>query len=306
MSIPIKGYADDAPAGIGTSFVSEAQKDDALEVTARIAENEETSKQDDLDEANPLVAAFRNFDKKIQAHTASKLKAKEAKTAQKKLIPLDEIKDGAQKFKNSNPQFLFDTNKLLEFAKKLPNNATHEEILKVIHEEFPDPIQANLAWKFVESIGLYNKETIEAFNEILNEEVVESLDKREEEVAKKVEAEAVAINQEATALSLQIVQGGDLNKLLDHLMINPLEAPVIFKMLDDAYGKDLKKIEYYLLKKCGLEVNKLVVLEDSEDIAHMKNATALIKKLQAIIWVDRFFENRNKPEQAKGSAAGMK
>ena len=304
MSMYVKGSGDDALAGIAASFVKEAQMDDAEQVTAMIAENQETSKQDEQDETNPLVAAFRNIDKKLQPHTSSKLKAKEAKTAQKKLLPVKDVQDGAQKFKNNNPQFLYDAKKLIDFAKKLPENATHEDILKIIHQEFPDPIQANLAWKFVESIGLYGKEIIDAFNGILNEEVVASLDKREEEVAKKVEAEAVALNQETAAISLQIVQGGDLNKLLEHLMINPLEAPAIFKMLDDAYGKDLKKIESYLLKKCGLEVNKLVVLEDSEDIAHMKNATTLIKKLQAIIWVDRFFENRNKPEQANASSAG--
>lgn len=298
-SIYTQGPKDDL-AQVISGMQASQQTDRVQEEAAKVADAQKDNlqaQQQDQD-GNPLVAAFKKQDKLIKPHTSVVKKSKEAKEGQKKLLPPKEIENTAREFSRKNPQF--PPSGLLDLTKKLKDGMSKKEILELVHKEYPDPFDASLALEFLASVALDDyQESIRGVQSDLNKEIIE---KREEEVAKKVEAEALKATQDANAAALKVVQGGDLNKLLDHLMSNPLEATAIFKMLDDAYGENLKKTETFLLKGCGVEVNKLKKLKDNEDKAFMKNVMALLKKLQAIIGVDRYFEIRNPaPKEADKS-----
>nr|WP_166155373.1 hypothetical protein [Neochlamydia sp. AcF84]NGY94873.1 hypothetical protein [Neochlamydia sp. AcF84] len=282
--------------------MKEDQASDKLVAKAAIIASEQKAElqEQQSEEKNPLAAALRRSDRQIKAHTSSVKKAKEAKLAQKKLMPPKELEEGAQQFSKRNPQF--PPAGLLALTEKLKDGMSKQDILEMIHKEYPNPIEASLALEFLISVALEDfKDTLQVAQVDLNKEII---DKREQEVAHKVETEAKKATQEATEAALKIVQGGDLNKLLDYLMSNPIEATAIYKMLDEGYGKNLKKIESFLLKKCGIEINKLKKLDDKEDVAHMKNTMALLKKLQAIMGVDRYFEIRNASKPIKAARAG--
>lgn len=294
MSMYVKGTPDDLSQVIsGLQATGKEEKTEEKAVAIASVQKENLQEQE-TEESNPMAAALRRADKQIKAHTATTKKAKEAKAAQKKLMPPKEIEEGAKEFSHKNPKF--PPVGLIELTKKLKDGMTKEEILKVVNEQYANPEDASLALEFLISIAVEDyKETLQLIKSDLNSEIS---DKREKEVSKKVEAEAAQATLKASEAALKIVQGGDLTKLLEHFMNNPLDAPDIFKTLDSGYGEGMESITKFLLKQCGAEVNKLKDLEDKEDVAHMKNTMALLKKLQAIMGVDKYFKIRNPDAKA--------
>ena len=302
----IQGNKPDDLTSVITGLVAAKATEGLVEKQAEVAAKQDANLQAALTDErdNPLAGLAKKLDKQIKASPSTIKKAKEAKESRKKLIPVDEISGEAQKFKGNNPQFQSNAETLERLAKhELKEGMSFTEIRDLIRKIFPDPIQASLALNFLISISLDDyKEIMVAAQLTLNKEI---FDKREEEVAKKIEAEAAQAVQASSAKAIKIIQEGDgtenLKKLLEHFMSNPVEASAIFRVLDDTYGQkgeeNLKKIELYLLKACGKEVTKLKDLEAPEDKAHMKNAIRLLKGLQAIIYVDRYFEFRANKEE---------
>jgi hypothetical protein len=308
MSIYMKGNPDDL-SKISSGYVEEGTDEKITEKTAVIAAEEEENLQEmQTDErANPLAAAIKKADKQIKVPASALKKTKEGK-GEKRLKPPQEIESGIREFSNKNPKFTPD--KLRNLLDKLKDGMSKEEILKLVREEYPNPMDASQALEFLASISLEDyKEGIQSVQMALNKEII---DKREEEVAKKVETEAALATTAASAAAVQIAGGGDLNQLLEHFILNSkMEATAIAKIIQDAFGDNQDKIYAFLLKKCGaeikkcgVEINKLRELKDHHDEdAFMKNAMPLLRKLQAIKWVSSYFKIRNKP---KPEIAGQK
>lgn len=294
----VKGMPDNL-AQVSAGMIQtgqEAIKDRAAQLSAIQQDNQQAQLTDD-NRDSPVAAASKNLDKKIKPNVTAK--TKQSKSTSKQLLPVKELEEKTQNFSNNNPK-LFPRNKLEDLINKLKDGMTKEDILELI----PDPMEATLALEFLISITTDDlQKNLQSIQNEINQEI---FSKREDEVSGKIAAEAAEVTQEATVAALQIVQGGDLNKLLDHLMINPLEAPAVYKMLDDAFGNKLKKIELFLLKKCSDEIKDLKELDDGENIARMKVAMRLLKMIQAIMGVDRYFEIRNPPERRKNAEVTAK
>lgn len=295
-SIYNRGVGDDLSQVTKALTEDTVQDKKTAELAVKVSAQKENL-QDQQDDANPMAIALKKSDKQIKPHTATVKKSKEAKAGQTKLLRKEIIDDTADQFARNHSQYRAVDLKTL-IKEKLKDGMTQQEILDLI-QEYPNP---SLVLEFLISVteGAY-KELMKSVQAILDKEVKETTDKREAEVAKEVEAAAAQATKDASEAALRIVQGGDLKKLLEHLTVNPLEATAIFKMLDEGYGQNLKKIETYLLKGCGTVVNKLKNIQDNENAAHMKNAMSLLKKLQAIIGVDRYFEIRNPAPKAESS-----
>lgn len=298
-----------------TGQVEEATKAKTAAKVAEIASEQAELLEAQLDTKNPL-AIVNKLQKKVTAFSATIKKAKETKAAAKMLIPVKEIESSAQKFKRDNPKFSADPSKLKDLVAEITERLkskegiSFEDILEIIKKAFPGSLDdASAALNFIVSLGMFEETDLVPLQMTLNKEIN---DQRAQQVTQKSEEEVAEVIRDTSATALKIVEGGDLKKLLEHLMNNPIEATAIFKILDDAYGQDrqslevkdkkrmrsggsdLKKIELFLLKGCGVQVNKIREITDKEDIAHMKNVISLLKSLQAIIGVDRYFENRNK------------
>ncbi|MBN9379010.1 MAG: hypothetical protein BGO14_02640 [Chlamydiales bacterium 38-26] len=290
-------------------MIENQEADRANESAIRLSEQKNNLEEQETT-ANPLAAALKKQNKPVTKARVKKVEEnKESKEATKKnLLSEEKIKDAAQEFGRRYPQL--NSDKLKGLADKLKDGMSKEEILKLVHEEYPNSFEAGLALEFLMSVAVDDyKNMIQTVQVDLNQEII---DKREKEVAAKVEAEATQAALEANEVALRLVQGGgDPRKLLEHLMATPtVDAPSLFKLLDDAYGskeggKNLKKIELFLMKNCGAQINELKKLEDKEDIAHIKNAMLLLKKLQAILFVDKYFEGRN-PRAEQTSSRGLK
>lgn len=273
-----------AEATLKDAAVEEEQRDVA------IAKNQIPSPQEAAEDASFATYMKRIKDEKIKPHSSTEKAAKDKKAAQTKLMPPEAIEKEAQSFSKKNPQF--PTSKLVALTAKLQllkDGKSREDILKLLQEEYPNPIDANLALEFLISISL---DDYKAFLGTIQSPLTEEMKQREEEVSKKFKDEAVQATKEANEAALRLVQGGDLDKLIEHLMLNPLEATAIFKMLDEGFGKNSKKIELFIMKKCGEEVKQLK-LDDKESIAEMKVAMRLLKIMQAIRGVKRYFAFRN-------------
>lgn len=266
----------------------------ANKAIAIAADQKANLQEETTEESNPLASALKRQGDKVRPQTSAVKKSKEAKESKKKLMPLE---DASKEFSQKNPQFSPDALKGL--ADKIKDGMSQKEILELIKRDFPKPEDTQLALQFLISVALGDfKELLQLVEVDFNKEIH---NKREEEVAKKVELEAVKASEEASAAGLKIVQGGDLNKIFDHLLNNPLQASDIFKMLNEGYGgKNLKKVELWLLKKCGSEIKELNLDSgEKENIAEMKNTMTVLRKLQSLLGVDKYFEARN-PMADKG------
>lgn len=296
-------YAQSKPDDLSqviASMQADAVQEKTQEAAAAKVAAQKDNLQDQQDDGNPLAAALKGRDKKITPHTATVKKAKETKEGQKKILPPKEI---AEEFTRKNPQF--NSDRLVKLTEKLKDGMTKQQILALIHEEYPNPIEASLVLDFLVTVSY--AEYKEFLQSIQTEMTSEIFTKRQEEVAKKVEAEAVRAAQEASEAGLKIAQQGNLHELYEFLVANPsLEAPAIYKMLDDGYGEKMMEIEKFLINETGTEQHKLKTLKDDLDKNRLVVVLISSRKILANVGVDIYFEKRNPPDKPEKAAKPQK
>lgn len=306
-SIDTRGSTDDLTL-VGASFVEGEQIDKLEERGAQIAAEQDDALQAlQTDErGNPTVTELKKRDKPLK--TLEK-RVKEGKGTEKKLFrDLDAIQDGVKEFLNKYPQFLAEKRlskdklaeqlgafltELEEFINKLADGLSNKILLDFINKKYPNPIDAGLVMEFLHSVTQDNlKQAVESIQKTLK--ITDYTQKRDAEVSEVVKTNAEQAAKGVSAEALRIVQGGDLNKLLEHLKGSPLLAPEIFNMLDGPYHdyEKLRAVEAYLIKACGKEMRDQG-LKDEEDKSHMTNVWALKNKIQALSNVDIYFAIRN-------------
>lgn len=296
----------DALSQVAAGMIEDQQSDNLVEAGAKIAEAQD-SMFAELRETPQNVLIKSKLDQKIKPHTATVDKAKKAKEAQVKLMPPDKLEDAADSFSNSRQNPKFTKEKLLELTEKLKGlkSFTKKDILSLIQNEFPDFKDAGLALDFLASVSLEDfKELMIATKEDLKaaegDHHIETQKQREAEVSKKVEADAAEAIKNSEG-AIKVAQAGDLNELGEYLSDHPMDAPQLYKVLNDSYGDQLQKMTKALMKRFGGEIRKLGV-DDKEDKAHMKNATTLLQNVRAVYFVERYFELRNPPEKVMSKA----
>lgn len=298
MEISIKGTPDDDLKLFNAGQKEEVQLEKTEERTAAIAgAQKENLQEQETETSNPLVASLKKFWNKIKPHTATVKKAKEEKAALRKLIAPDKLKSGAEEFSRKNPQF--QVTKLMDLADKI-KNLPKEKILELLRKEYPDPMDASYALAFLSSVfeSDADKRDVQSIQEILNKDIVE---KPKEERAKKLEAEAKTLaTKESNEQALKMLKGGDLNNYLENLITYQGDAPAIGLMLSNSYKEeDMKKITYNLLSRLGRKIDKIRnIHHDPENCAELKAIMPLVRKLQSLLVLVKFFEDRNRPAKA--------
>lgn len=296
----IRGTPDDDL----TTFVQGLTEKAQLETKERAAEltaiQQDNLQEQETEEKNPLAAAFKKFSNKIKPHSTTVKKAKEAKAAQRKLIPVDKLDSSAKEFARKNPQFI--PARLLDLADKISKGLPKEDILKFIKSEYPDPMDASLALAFLSAVIVEDQDKIDvqSIQKVLNQEII---DKPKEDRAKKLDEEEKTIaTKEATETALKQLEGGNFNKYLEHLLAYPGEAPSIGINIYGAYRENTEKALLNLLSRLGRKIDKLKDITSKEDSAEIRNLLPLVRKLQSVINLIRFFKVRNRPSKLDGAA----
>jgi type III secretion protein W len=247
------------------------------EVAQQVEMNE--TLQNIFEEAvNPLASRFTKQDKKDIAETRPRIKNAEQERLERKLLPLDDLKDAADRFQRRNQEFKSQILQLLaEKAKECKNK---EELRKLVDQFYTDPTIADDAFDFL----------LEVSRGDFNKMVQQAKDEHTAEFKREIEAGRNIAEEVMKAVDLKLGAPKTLRDLYRSITGNPREPVSLFVELSDRFAyKDLRKVLAFLFHSLGSDLKSQ---GPSIDRVTLQRLIAEVRSLQAILGVYQFFRGR--------------
>jgi type III secretion protein W len=274
------GFGDFRSIGSQSEGTSGIFKQEAAETAQELSVEQKAA--DKAAQAENAENVFRpkteRKEKKIKAHSSRINKMMKAKEGAGRLLPVEQIKDQAQRFQQRNPELKA---KVLQHLRELikPGDSK-EEILEKVKNFFPDPSLADEVMEFL----------LETTDGELHNQVKEAKD----EFLEKNEREIIAgrnISQEARAASEKgLGTPTSLRDMYRDITGNPRDASTLFEELSQKFAfKELKKVVDFMLHSLGADMKSKGPSISRGELHRLFTET---RTMQAILGVYRFFQGR--------------
>lgn len=251
----------------------------AMQETAQQAEASETLKVifEDANN-NPLAARIKQQDKKTLEECRVRIKKTEHEKVDRRLIPLQDLKDTAERFSKRNQEFKAPILQLL--ADKVKDCKTKEDVLKVLSQFYADPTIADDALEFL----------MEVTTGDLNAMVREAKETHVAERGREIQAGRNIQEEVMKASGQKLGTPTSLRDLYREITGNPREPVALFIELSDRYAyKDMRKVLAFLFHSLGTDLKS-----QGPSIAPgmLFRLLSEVRSLQAILGVYQFFKQR--------------
>ena len=278
----------------GNITIQAMQSVAADEQIERMAEQEDSAaafKNAQQEAINPFAARSQTTKKDIRTNL-SRVEQMMKAGKSSRLLPVEEIKDSAEKFQGRNPELK--SGVLLLLRERIKLGDSKEEILRKLHEIYPDPSLADEALEFLLSTVTEGEhaETLKAAREQLQETF-----KREIAAGRNMSAQA----REAADKGLGTATS--MRDMYRDITGNPREATTLFEELAQKYKfEELKKVVDFLLHSLGADMKSKGPSIPRGQLHRLITET---RSLQAILGVYRFFKGRMGLVQSLFSKSGL-
>jgi len=259
--------------------MKKAQEDVAMELKVEqdVANSDVKSSQEEA--VNPFASRFaaRNKSKTTNRDRIQKM-FKTLDKPEKKLLPIELIRDSADQFQQRNPEMR--SNVLILLREYIREGDTKEDILRKLDEYYKDPTLADEALNFLLSTtdGELKAVILEAKNEF------------NQRYGREITA-----GTNIASLALEASQKGlgtptSLRDMYRDITGNPRDSNTLFDELSKKYKyQDLKKVIDFLLHSMGRDLKSKGPSIDPGLLHRLFSET---RSLQAILGVYRFFRGR--------------
>ncbi|MBA3816793.1 MAG: hypothetical protein H0X29_09825 [Parachlamydiaceae bacterium] len=227
---------------------------------------------------NPFAAKFATKQKDIKTHKSRIQKMMKGGETGKKLLPVEQIKDSANKFQSKNPELT--ANVLVLLRERIKPGDTKEDILRTLAEFYPDV-----------SLG---DEVLEFLFATTEGELAETVKEAKEEFD-QLHAREIAAGRNIGTQARQAAEKGlgtatSMRDMYREVTGNPRDSTTLFEELAAKYEfKDLKKVVDFLLHSLGADMKSKGPSIPRGMLHRLFTET---RSLQAILGVYRFFRGR--------------
>lgn len=256
-----------------------AELEVAQQETAQQVETAESLRQDLEEAVNPLASRYLTKQKSIPDNK-QRLKKAELAQLEKRLAPIEEIKESASKFSKQNPELKPQI--LMLLLEKLKDAKTKEDVLTLLEQFYPDPTTADDVLRFLleTTVGDLKKIVEEAREEHL------ARHSREIKAGQNIAAEVAKYTGEGLGAPKS------LRDMYRDITGNPREPLSLFQELSDRFQyKELRKVLAFLFHSLGADLKSQ---GPSIPPGLLSRLLAEVRSLQAILGVYQFFRNRMK------------
>lgn len=274
MSIP---GSDDTSVNLTLQAMKAVQKEDLQELRAEQEESQDSLVQSEQELINPFAQKLEKKQKDLRASKSRIQKMTETGKAAT-ILPVQRIKDSAEKFQNRNRELR--DNVLIALRDQIKEGDSMEDILKKVKDFYPDPTLADEALEFLlETTDGELAKAVQAAKDQLNKEAG-----REILAGKNMGALA------RTAAEKGLGTPTSMRDLYRDITGNPRDSPTLFEELSKKYAfKDLQKVISFLLHSLGADMK---AKGPSIPRAMLHTLLTETRSLQAILGVYRFFRSR--------------
>lgn len=227
---------------------------------------------------NPFAAKFATKQKDIKTHKSRVQKMMKGGETGRRLLPVEHIKDTANKFQGKNPELRADILEILR--ERIKPGDTKEDILRTLAEFYPDV-----------SLG---DEALDFLLATTDGELAETVKEAKEEY-NQLHARSIAAGRNISTQARQAAEKGlgtasSLRDMYREVTGNPRDSTTLFEELAAKYEfKDLKKVVDFLLHSLGADLKSKGPSIPRGMLHRLLTET---RSLQAILGVYRFFRGR--------------
>lgn len=287
----MSGQIDRGPQSVNLTLeaMKEVGKEETLELKAEQAESKAAFMESCEEAVNPFAAKFATKQKDIKTHKSRVQKMmKPGET--RRLLPVEAIKDSANKFQRRNQEL--QENVLVLLRERIKPGDTKEDILRTLAEFYPDVSLADEVLEFL----------LETTEGDLAKTVQEAKDEFEQQHAREIAAGRNIGTQAREAAEKGLGTATSMRDMYREITGNPRDSTTLFEELAAKYEfKDLKKVVDFLLHSLGADMKSKGPSIPRGMLHRLFTET---RSLQAILGVYRFFRNRmrlvNKMFQKEG------
>lgn len=272
----------DIPGGVSKDNITlQAMQQVAAEEQVELSAEQEDSKAAFLNQqseaVNPFAARAQTTRKDIKTNlsrTEQMLKAGKSS----RLLPIEFIKESAEKFQGRNPELKAGV--LVLLRQQISEDDSTEEILQKLHDFYPDPSLADEALEFL--IETSTGKLAEKLKTVRQE--FQEAHKREIAAGRNIAAQA----REASDKGLGTATS--LRDMYRDITGNPRDSTTMFEELSKKYDfKELKQVVSFLLHSLGADMKSK---GPSIPRGLLHRLISETRNLQAIMGVYRFFSGR--------------
>lgn len=225
---------------------------------------------------------------KARSKTIAKLKGT---MAEKMALPLEKIKDQAQRYQQKNQEL--NARSLVLLRGRIKPDAKMEDIEEILREFYSDPSLADEALQFL----------LDTTDGDLKKEVQAAKDKLNEDKGREIVAGRNISTQAREASEKGLGTPTSLRDMYRDITGNPRDSNTLFEELSKKYAfKELKKVADFLLHSLGADMKSKGPSIDRGELHRLLTET---RSLQAILGVYRFFKNRMNLMQGLFSKGGI-
>lgn len=255
-----------------------AETEEVQELRAE-QESSATSFKESLQEiVNPFAKDISKREKAIRAQGSRVQKALKAGATERALLPIERIKEAAERFQKRNQEL--QASSLAVLRERIPEGATTEEILRIVNEFYPDAMLADAALEFLQ-------ETTEGE---LAKNVSQAKDLLNTEKGREIAAGNNIANVVRQGAEKGLGAPGTLRDMYRDITGNPRDSATLFDELSQKYPfRELQKVISFLLHSLGADLKS-----GGPSIARgmLHRLMTETRSLQAILGVYKFFRSR--------------
>lgn len=278
--------SDKIKQGVSSSEVEMAKilAKEELEIaeaeTAQQVETAETLLNVLEETANPLAARFTKSQKSIDDEFKTRLKKSEVDRLERRLVPVGDIDESAEKFSRQNPELKKQI--LVLLLDKIKDARTKEEILDILKQFYPDPTLADEVLKFL----------LETTTGTLHKAVEEAMASHEEQFGREIKAGQNIAEEIQKYSAAGLGAPTSLRDMYRDITGNPREPVQLFAELSDRYAyKELRKVLAFLFHSLGSDLKSQ---GPSIPPGMLHRLLSEVRSLQAILGIYQFFRARMK------------
>jgi len=215
--------------------------------------------------------------KTIKSRAKTVVRAQKMK-GEKRLLPVQRIKDKAEEHSRKNPEF---KSKVLQLLReRIKPGATAEEIQSTLEEFYPDPTLSDDALDFL----------LDTTDGELRHQVREAKERLNEHKGREIQAGRNISIQARQAADKGLGTPTSLRDMYRDITGNPRDANTMFQELTQKYAyKEMQKVIKFLLHSMGSDMK---AKGPSIPRGELHNLLTETRTMQAILGVYRFFKGR--------------
>lgn len=258
--------------------MKEVGQEEMAELRAEQADSAANFMESVEEAVNPFAAKFASKRKDIKSHKSRVQKMLKSGETGKRLLPIDQIKDTANKFQKRNPEL--QGNVLVLLRERIKPGDTKEDILRTLAEFYPDVSIADEVLDFL----------LETTDGELAKTVQEAKDEFSQLHSREIAAGRNIGTQARQAAEKGLGTATSLRDMYRDVTGNPRDSTTLFEELSTKYEfQDLKKVVDFLLHSLGADMKSKGPSIPRGMLHRLFTET---RSLQAILGVYRFFKGR--------------